>query len=290
MGLPQAREPAAGLDGPSTSTVVLRVCDSFNECDTSSTAVRIDNAPPAVEEDGTAFNFSGQTHVLSVDFTDPGTPDTHTAVINWGDGDIESGTVSEAGGAGSVSGSHQYFVPGDYTITVTVTDDDGDSATHTLVKTVVRMPVAINIKPGSDPNSINVKSLVPVAILTTSAGELGLPESFDATDVDVSTVRFGPIEVLDAGAGGSEVHGRGHIEDSQEPDELTNDGDLDLVLHFRASESGIVQTTTTACVQGLTVGGVYFTGCDSVRIPPGSRNPRNSSGGKPAGIWGGNDR
>ena len=46
--------------------------------------------------------------------------------------------------------------------------------------------IAIDIKPGTFPNSINPRSkgVIPVAILTT--------DTFDATTIDQTTVRFGP--------------------------------------------------------------------------------------------------
>lgn len=107
--------------------------------------------------------------------------------------------------------------------------------------------VAIDIKPGSDPNSINLKSkrVIPVAILTT--------EDFDATTVDPLSVEFGP-------SGATESHGRGHTED------VDGDGDLDLVLHFRTQETGITQGDTEACLTGVTFDGTPIQGCDDVRI------------------------
>jgi hypothetical protein len=94
----------------------------------------------------------------------------------------------------------------------------------------------IDIKPGSDPNSINPKSkgVVSVAILTT--------ETFDATTVDPLSVEFGPD-------GATETHGKGHIEDVDE------DGDLDLVLHFKTQETGIVCGDTSASLTGETFDG-----------------------------------
>jgi uncharacterized repeat protein (TIGR01451 family) len=138
------------------------------------------------------------------------------------------------------------------------------------------LPVTINIKPGSDPNSINPlgSGEVPLAILTTSAGEYGLPHPFDATTVDPLSVRFGPSDLVWTGSGGAfEAHDRGHIEDSRELDEITRDGDADMVLHFNVQETGISAGTTEACVKGEWLdpaGDVYlFFGCDAVRIPPG---------------------
>jgi hypothetical protein len=139
------------------------------------------------------------------------------------------------------------------------------------------VPVQINIKPGSFPNSINPKNqgVIPLAILTTAAGEYGLPLAFDATLVDPLSVRFGPPELVwDESGGAFEAHDRGHLEDSYEMDEMTRDGDIDLVLHFRTQETGIGLNTTEACVKGEWMDGMgnihKFFGCDSVRIVPGA--------------------
>ncbi len=101
------------------------------------------------------------------------------------------------------------------------------------------VPVEIDIKPGSDPNSINPKSkgVIPVAILGTV--------DFEVADVDVSTVVFGPD-------GATAAH-NGHIEDGN------------LVLHFRTQETGIAPGDEEACLLGQTFSGVLFTGCDNVK-------------------------
>jgi len=107
--------------------------------------------------------------------------------------------------------------------------------------------VPIDIKPGSDPNSIKPSSqgVIPVAILTTA--------TFDATTVDPSTVCF---------AGDcTEAHGTGHIED------VDFDGDLDLLLHYETSQTSIVSGDTQACLTGTTFGGQAIQGCDSVLTP-----------------------
>lgn len=137
------------------------------------------------------------------------------------------------------------------------------------------VPVAINIKPGSFPNSINLsRATVPLAVLTTEAGEYGLPLAFDATTIDPMSVRFGPADAVFNGLGGaSERHNRGHIEDSRELDERTRDGDDDMVLHFRANETGLTGSEIEACVYGTWTDGMgidhAFFGCDSIRpVPP----------------------
>ena len=105
--------------------------------------------------------------------------------------------------------------------------------------------VDIDIKPGSDPNAINPasKGLIPVAILTT--------EDFDALTVSPSTVQFGP-------AGASIAHRSAHLED------VDGDGELDLVLHFRTQESGILCGDAEASLTGETFDGQPIQGSDIV--------------------------
>lgn len=105
----------------------------------------------------------------------------------------------------------------------------------------------IDIKPSSEPNSINLKleGVIPVAILTT--------EDFDATTVAPLSVEFGPD-------GAKEAHEKGHIED------VDDDGDLDLVLHFRTQETGIGCEDIEASLTGETFNGQAIDGFDSVNI------------------------
>jgi hypothetical protein len=104
----------------------------------------------------------------------------------------------------------------------------------------------IDIKPGSDPNSINTKSMgvVPVAILGS--------ETFDVADVDVTTLAFGP-------AFASPAHS-GHLED------VNSDGFTDLVSHYRQKQTGLAPGDMQACIEGQTTGGEVIFGCDSVNI------------------------
>lgn len=77
---------------------------------------------------------------VSANFTDADIDDTHSAQIDWGDGKVSAGVVTETNGSGSVSGEHAYTTPGLYTITMTVTDNHGASATRTFEFIVVYDP------------------------------------------------------------------------------------------------------------------------------------------------------
>jgi len=110
----------------------------------------------------------------------------------------------------------------------------------------------IDIRPGSEPNSIDPKSteIIPVAILTTSRAKGELVDS-DATRVDPLSVRFGPSLA-------PEAHGEGHIED------VDGDGDLDLLLHFRTSDIGIQCGDTEVRLNGVTFARHHIQGSDTV--------------------------
>jgi PKD repeat protein len=75
-------------------------------------------------------------------FTDPGFTDTHTAEWDWDDGTTSAGTVTETDGVGVVTDSHTYSNPGVYEVRLTVTDDDGDSASSVSQYVVVYDPGA----------------------------------------------------------------------------------------------------------------------------------------------------
>jgi hypothetical protein len=68
---------------------------------------------------------------ISANFSDAGTHDTHVVTVAWGDTQSETFTPGETNGAGTISRSHIYAVYGVYTITVTITDDDGGVAVRT---------------------------------------------------------------------------------------------------------------------------------------------------------------
>ncbi|MBW7991464.1 MAG: hypothetical protein FVQ84_15830 [Planctomycetes bacterium] len=156
-----------------------------------------------------------------------------------GDGDFSvPGQVSFSGGSGTLTGSYE----------------DGSaidlwflSSTPIYLETPGTNveQVEIDIKPGSYPNSINLKSngVVPVAVLTTG--------DFDAAIVDPTTVAFAGALPL-----------RWTLED------VDDDGDEDMVFHFKTQELNLDENSTEAELTGQTYGGVDISGTDDVRIVP----------------------
>jgi len=84
---------------------------------------------------------------FNASFTDPGKLDTFTAVWNWDDGTTSSCppnsgacTITWAAGSGTVTGSHTFAAAGVYSVTLTVTDDDGGSGASTYQFVVIYDP------------------------------------------------------------------------------------------------------------------------------------------------------
>ncbi len=153
---------------------------------------------------------------------------------------------------------------GSYTIGLSLYDDNGNSkdiakegntitndiqefkldfSTQTVQETEAYRIVNIDIKPGSYPNSINLKSrgVLPVAVLTDNF--------FNAKDIVVNSVLFAGAEPL-----------RGNLED------VDKDGDLDLILHFDTRLLKLTSTDTEAILSARLKDNALIKGTDSVRI------------------------
>jgi hypothetical protein len=105
------------------------------------------------------------------------------------------------------------------------------------------LTAAIDIKPGDFPNSINPtnQGAISVAILTTP--------TFDAVTVNPLTVQFGPNAAAPIQWALEDVNG---------------DSKLDMILHFRTQDAGIVCGNTSAILKGNTFGGQAIVGSDSI--------------------------
>ena len=110
-----------------TYTVSVVVTDGDGGSATTSGTITVGNAPPSITSASFGAGLEGDPLPFSVTWTDPGAADTHT--VSWQFGDATSGT--------GASTTHAYNDDGSFTVTVTVTDDDGgsDSVSGTAVVT-----------------------------------------------------------------------------------------------------------------------------------------------------------
>ena len=113
--------------------------------------------------------------------------------------------------------------------------------------------VAIDIKPGSFPNSINLASagVVPVAILGSA--------SFDATQVNPSTVTLAGASVKLIGKGDKYAC---------RADDANADGRPDLLCQVLTEQFLIEPGDAVATLEAATFSGQAIRGTDSIRIVP----------------------
>jgi PKD repeat protein len=115
---------AAGIDGPATRTIAVRVTDSMGAVVVvRSATVNVVNAPPTLLIAGAANAPSGSAYTLSLAAADPGADSVTSWTIDWGDGQRQ--TVP----GGTTSLSHVFADrPTGLRITATASDEDGSYA------------------------------------------------------------------------------------------------------------------------------------------------------------------
>lgn len=110
--------------------------------------------------------------------------------------------------------------------------------------------VAVDIKPGEFPNSINLGSrgTVPIAILGTVA--------FDPRTVDPASVTVASAPV--------KLKAKGTVMSSLQ--DVNGDGRLDLVVHVNTETLQLTNIDTEAVVNAITFDGRFIRGSDSIRV------------------------
>jgi hypothetical protein len=145
-----------------TFTVSVGVTDTAGHVGVSTFTASVHNLPAVVTAGGDQTAQEGSVLHLAAAFTDRGILDTHTATVDWGDGTVAAGVLSEAGGSGTVTGAHAYADDGSYTVTVRVTDGQGATGTGTFTAHVLNATPSVAAGPDQHINEGGTAVLVGV--------------------------------------------------------------------------------------------------------------------------------
>jgi len=126
----------------------------------------------------------------------------------------------------------------------------------------VLLTVDIDIKPGSYPNALNSDGhgVIPVAILGS--------ETFDVTQIDVSTLSFAGLAVRVKGKGTPQCSVEDVSGDFSEGPEGAPDGYPDLVCHFVDDPDAWTPGDGEATVTGNLLDGTPIEGSDTINVVP----------------------
>lgn len=144
-----------------TYTFSFTVTDNHGASDTDEVVVTALNVAPVsvidhvTDETGAEIGSDVPVALVGLEidlagaFTDVGTLDTHTATLNWGDGNIQTtfGSFIDCTGGieGSLAADHVYVTAGSYSIGLEITDNDGDTGYATVPIEVVDASGAVEV-------------------------------------------------------------------------------------------------------------------------------------------------
>ncbi len=223
-------------DGQYTVDFCVKDDDGAEDCDSLQTT--ISNLAPTQTVDNFEKTFDvlnlGEsldvTYRVQTHFIEPGTLDTHTARIDWGDSSSDAATVFESptGPPGSISGAlgfifdeltHNYDTSGTYPVQICVEDDEG-AETCTLAENLVVPEADLEVDSvvvPSPPGPVAAGTNIKYTYTVTNHGQ----DSVDMVElVDTLPRVLGDlsVEVLSAKRGGD-----GNSEQRISPDDFLPD-------------------------------------------------------------------
>ena len=125
-------------------TISVTLSDDDGGAVTETTTVGVTNVDPTLTLDSVTAIVEGDTATLSGTYADVGAADTHEILIDWGDGNTETLTVS----GGTFSVDHVYVDDNaayEYTVSVTLSDDDGGAVTETVTVEVTNVDPTLTL-------------------------------------------------------------------------------------------------------------------------------------------------
>ena len=172
-------------DGPTQSgPVTITATDDKAESGSVTFALTVNNVPPSVVFNAAGSDVSlaeGETASAVFDFSDPGWADTYTSLFSWGGflGTLPGNTLVVTQGPpadlGTASSTKQYGDDGAFTVSATVTDDDGGSGSHSAAVSVT------NVSPTA---TIDLAGTTLINGVPTFVANEGVPVPFKGRSTD----------------------------------------------------------------------------------------------------------
>ncbi|MCR9201123.1 MAG: Ig-like domain-containing protein [Planctomycetaceae bacterium] len=181
-------------------SVALTATDDEGMSTTASFPFTVNNVAPSFTSISSASIEENRIATITGAFTDPGVLDTHTLLVNWGDGITSPATVDAA--TRTFTASHLYSdddpsgtTVDTYAVSLTLTDDDGDSTIGNTSITVT------NVAPQIDDFQISETRFEGTEVIVTSAAS-------DQSPNDILTYNYSVLKDGVAFASGSGIDQR----------------------------------------------------------------------------------
>jgi hypothetical protein len=201
--------------------------------------------------------------VISLDGSGSSDPDGDALTYEW-DLDLSFDSDTDGNPSNDVDETESMaefiFSIGQTEISLVARDDSGLASEPDITTvTVSYIGVAVDIKPGTFPNTLNMKStgVIPVAFLTD--------ESFDALTIDPLTVT---LLGIDFSAGLVQMDGKKNPKPMAGAEDIDGDGDLDLLVKIDTQKLCEYEIDTLLELGALTYDGCVVSGSDTIRILP----------------------
>ena len=155
-------------DGPRSVVIKASAIDGDRSISSASANVEVANIPPTIGVTGGPAVPEGSPYTVQFGATDPGADTIRKWVINWGDG------RSQEFAPNTTSAQHAYADSGEYSVIVSLTDEDGTFAAAPVTATIT------NVAPTLDPMVDRVAAAATSFQLAFTARDV-VPEVFSGT-------------------------------------------------------------------------------------------------------------
>ncbi|MHC4568817.1 MAG: right-handed parallel beta-helix repeat-containing protein [Planctomycetota bacterium] len=214
-----------------------------------------------------AYNLNTYPHTFYhndiIDNTEQVRFGTHIISHIWDDGYPNGGNYwSDYAGVDDFKGPGQNMPGSDGIGDTAYVINYRNSDRYPLMRPFHGIDVGIDIKPGSNPNSLNMDGhgVIPVAILGSA--------DFDVTEIDLSSLSFAGLEVRVRGQGQPQCSVEDVSGDFSGGPEGAPDGHPDLVCHFIDDPGNWAPGDGEATITGNLTDGTPFAGSDEITVLP----------------------